>query len=180
MENNNEQRQNSDKLSPIDLRKANASQIEAHIIEFEKFNAKAEVFFDNQRISIDEQMNVLFDVLRIQDYKQYIILQSNAMALRQTIQEHISKFLNKLSRANANYKVACGNRHEYYMTGYGIKIAEGMKSKLVDRDLSERERNIELYQTHIEYLRDSSKSCADIQYAVKNAIALFTYLNTEK
>ena len=73
MENNNQQKQISDKLSPIDLRKANASQIEAHIIEFEKFNAKAEVFFDNQRISIDEQMNVLFDVLRIQDYKQYII-----------------------------------------------------------------------------------------------------------
>lgn len=168
------------KLTPIDLRKASASQIELHIAEFEEFNLKAENFFISQRKNIEKELNLLYDVLRSQDYKQFIILQANALALKQTINEHLANYMSKLSRANANLKVATANRTEFYMTGYGIKVSDGLKNKLVDRDLSERERNIELFQIHIEFLRESGKNCDNIHYTVKNMIGLITYMNLEK
>ena len=164
-------------MKPIDLRKATNTQIEDNLLEFEEHNGKMEIMFDTQRLKVKEQLEELFDVLRTNDYKLFITLQSNALALRTTIQEQITYFMQKLTKANANNKVAIGNRCEYYATGYGIKVTDSTRNKYIDRDLSERDRNVELFQTHIEFLRESRISCDQINYAVKNMVGLVAYIN---
>lgn len=167
----------SSKLTAIDLKKATSAQIDNYILECEEHNNKMEVLFDNQRHKIGEELTPLFAILGSKNYKDFIELQASSLALRQTIQEQIIYYMQKLSKANANFKVANGNRQEYYSTGYGLKITDGLKNKLVDRDLSERERTIELFQSHIEYLRECRYSCDQIQFAVKNMVGLVSYIS---
>ncbi len=165
------------KITPIDLKKASNTHIEKHLMEFEEYNLKMDVFFDKQRENMNLELNKLFTILGSRNYKDFIDLQSQALALRQTIQESISFYMQKLSKASTNYKKANADRIEYYMTGYGIKVSDGTRTKLIDRDLSERDRNVELFQTHIEYLRECRAACDQIGYAVKNLVGLISYIS---
>ncbi len=85
--------------------------------------------------------------------------------------------MKRLSKSNTNYKKANADRVEYYMTGFGIKVSDATRTKLIDRDLSERERNVESLQTHIEYLRECRNGCDQIGYAVKNLVGLISYIS---
>lgn len=165
------------KISAIDLKKASNTQIEKNLQELEEYNNRMDTFFDKEREAMNKEMNILFAILGTKNYKDFIELQSNALALRQTIQEKIGFYMKRLSKSNTNYKKALADRVEYYMTGYGIKVSDGTRTKLIDRDLSERERNIETLQTHIEYLRECRNGCDQIGYAVKNLVGLISYIN---
>jgi hypothetical protein len=164
-------------LSYIDYKKASNIQIEKNLQELEEYIDTTDTILDNQRKKISSEINTLFQILGCKDYKQFMDLQSQTLALRQTIQEQITYFMQKLSKANANFKKVNADRIEYYMTGYGIKVSDGTRTKLIDRDLSGRERAIESYQNHIEFLRECRNSCDQVGYAVKNLVGLISYIN---
>jgi hypothetical protein len=177
VENNNESSDKPKKLTHVDYKKASNPQIEKHLLELEDYNDKMCTLFDKQRKDLNKELDELFAILGSKDYKTFMDLQSRALATRQSIQENIVYYMQKLSKANSNFHKAQGDRTEYYLTGYGIKINDGIKNKLVDRDLSERTRNIETFQAHIEFLRECRSSCDQIGYAVKNLVGLISYIN---
>ena len=173
----NDKDQKKVKMSPVDLKKATNQQIEKNLYELDEYNLKMENFFNKQREDINKELESLFGTLGTKNYKDFIELQSHTLALRQRIQEQISFYMQKLSKASTNYKQANADRVEYYMTGYGIKVSDGTRTKLIDRDLSERDRNVEAFQTHIEHLRECRNACDQLNYAVKNMVGLISYIN---
>ncbi len=84
-------------------------------------------------------MNILFAILGTKNYKDFIELQSKTLALRQTIQEKIGFYMKRLSKSNTNYKKANADRVEYYMTGFGIKVSDATRTKLIETYLREKE-----------------------------------------
>lgn len=165
------------KLSPIDLKKASNSQIEIHICEYEENNNTAEQLFNNERVKWNNEMQILYTLLSSKNYSEFPNLQSKTLSTRQLLQESITGMMQKLAKANSSISKATGERIEYYAIGHGLRVSDGTRTKLIDRDLSERKRYIELLETHIEYLRECRNGCDQIGYAVKNLVGLIAYLS---
>ncbi len=164
------------KLTYVDLKKASNTQLENNISEFEALNNIHENLFKNSRKSINDEIDNLLAVLSAKDFKKFINLQSDTLALRQRIQEEIAMIMVRLSKANASYKRAFADRCDYYTTGHGLKVSDGTRTKLIDRDLSERTRGTDLLEAHIEFLRSSSQTCDSIGYTIKNIASLMAYI----
>ena len=92
------------------------------------------------------------------------------------LQDDISKHTSQLTKAYVSYKNAFGDRMEYYMTGFGVKTSSSEKVKMVDRDLAEAKRRVELLETHIEFLKECRYSCDQVGYSIKNIVGLISYL----
>lgn len=141
-----------------------------------KTNDDIQKVFDTERKDYSGKIKPLFDMVDASNLPQMPILNSKVLALRQELQDSITRYLNRLSKENVKYKRSVADRLEYYMHGFGMKTASSEKTKMVDRDLAENKRGIELLQTHIEHLRDYKFACDQIQFAIKNIVALANYL----
>ena len=151
------------KITHIDLRKATPVQIEKYINELDEYNNKMEDFLDSQRTKFDKEIKDLFIILASKNYKDFLDLQSKSLALRQSLQEK-----------------TFGERTEYYLTGFGIKTSDSIKTKLIERDMCEKNRNVKLLENHIEHLRECRNECDQIGYAIKNLIGLINFIGTDR
>lgn len=140
-------------------------------------NDKIETKFISDCASVRDQMKPLFARLNTGDIMQIPELQASVLKIRQELQDDISVYLNRLSKENVKYRKCEGDRLEYYITGFSIKSASSEKTKMINRDLAEKKRGIEILETHIEHLRDYKYACDQIMYAVKNLVSIASYIN---
>ena len=103
-------------------------------------------------------------------------VQSLALTYRQLINEQISFFLNKRSKEEVKIKKLKQDKFVFYATGFGLKTNLGEKGLLIDAHISENDRNIQLIENYIEFLRSSSKNLESLGYTIKNIIDLMNYL----
>ena len=167
------------KKPKLDLKKANAAQIVNMNNNMGSINDKAEDLFSRERDKWSELLSPLYARLGHRDPTDYILIQSESLSAREQLQQSIAKHSNNLSKAQVTYKNAYGERMEFYMHGFGIKVNTGEKTKLVDRDLAEAKRRSELLEVHIDFLRECRYSCDQIAYAVKNFTALLAYIRMD-
>jgi phosphoribosylpyrophosphate synthetase len=65
----------------------------------------------------------------------------------------------------------------WYATGFGVKTNVGEKTLLIDAHVSESQRNIELIENYIEFMRQCNKNLESFQYTMKNIVDLLNYLS---
>jgi len=143
-------------------------------------NDKLEDFFKNKRQEWKELIEPLFQVLKIelnsQTSKQIMEVQSTCLTYRQALTEQISHFLDKRSRQDVKLKKIRQDKFIWYATSFGVKTNMGEKTLLIDAHVAEEQRNIELIENYIEFLRQSNKNLESLQFTIKNIIDLFNYL----
>jgi hypothetical protein len=143
-------------------------------------NDKLEDFFKNKRQEWKELIEPLFQVLKIelnsQTSKQIMEVQSTCLTFRQLLTEQISHFLDKRSRQDVKLKKIRQDKFIWYATSFGVKTNMGEKTLLIDAHVAEEQRNIELIENYIEFLRQSNKNLESLQFTIKNIIDLFNYL----
>jgi hypothetical protein len=143
-------------------------------------NDKLEDFFKNKRQEWKELIEPLFQVLKIelnsQTSKQIMEVQSTCLTYRQLLTEQISHFLDKRSRQDVKLKKIRQDKFIWYATSFGVKTNMGEKTLLIDAHVAEEQRNIELIENYIEFLRQSNKNLESLQFTIKNIIDLFNYL----
>jgi hypothetical protein len=103
-------------------------------------------------------------------------VQSTCLTYRQVLTEQISHFLDKRSRQDVKLKKVRQDKFIWYATSFGVKTKMGEKTLLIDAHVSEEQRNIELIENYIEFLRQSNKNLESLQFTIKNIIDLFNYL----
>lgn len=151
------------------------------IKKIKETNDKLEIFFENKRNDWSKEIKPLFNVFSIDlanpsNFKKVLEAQSIALSHRQTINEQISLFLNKRSKESTKIKKLKQEKFIFYATGFGIKTNMGEKNLLIDAHLSEYDRTMELIETYIEFLRDTTKNLESFGYSIKNMIELMNYL----
>jgi hypothetical protein len=143
-------------------------------------NDKLEDFFKNKRQEWKELIEPLFQVLKIelnsQTSKQIMEVQSTCLTYRQLLTEQISHFLDKRSRQDVKLKKIRQDKFIWYATSFGVKTNMGEKTLLIDAHVAEEQRNIELIENYVEFLRQSNKNLESLQFTIKNIIDLFNYL----
>jgi len=152
------------------------------IDDAKEYNKKMEEFFLSKREEWNQLIEPLFGVLKIQmnTTSSHKVLEAQALALtyRQQINEQVNYFLNKRSKETVKYKKIKQDKFVFYATGFGIKTNLKEKGMLIDAHLSENVRTLELIETYIDFLRDTSKNLESFSYAVKNMIELLNYLGS--
>jgi tRNA(Ser,Leu) C12 N-acetylase TAN1 len=150
------------------------------IDKIKETNDKLEEFFNTKREEWNKNINPLFDILRnnwnLESAPKIIEIQSLALSYRQNINEQISFFLNKRLKEEVKIKKLKQDKFVFYATGFGLKTNLGEKTLLIDAHVAENERNIQLIENYIEFLRNCSKNLESLGYTIKNIIELMNYL----
>ena len=145
-------------------------------------NDRLEEYFNNKRKEVEETTSPLFKVLHIKPSAMSTIepildAQSTSLAYRQTLYDQINFFLNKRGKEVIGLKQLKQDKFIFYATGFGVKTNLSEKTLLIDAHLSENERCVQLYESHIDYLRDTIKNLESLSYAIKNMVDLMNYLS---
>ena len=152
----------------------------ARINKAKETNDKLEDFFNGKREEWTNNINPLFEVIRnnftLESSVKIMEVQSLALTYRQMINEQISFFLNKRSKEEVKIKKLKQDKFVFYATGFGLKTNLGEKGLLIDAHIAENDRNIQLIENYVEFLRSSSKSLESLGYTIKNIIDLMNYL----
>jgi hypothetical protein len=146
----------------------------------EETNNRMEEFFIEKREKWNSTIEPLFKVMKEnfapESTQKIIDIQASALSFRQVLNEEISLFLNKRTKEDVKLKKLKQDKFLFYATGFGLKTNMGEKSILIDAHTAQAERAIQLIDTHIEFLRASSKNLESLGYAIKTIIELFNYL----
>jgi hypothetical protein len=151
------------------------------ITKVKETNDKLEEFFNDKRTEWNKNVEPLFKVIRVDltnptSPNQILEAQSLALSYRQGINEQINFFLNKRSKETTKIKKLRQDKFIFYATGFGIKTNLGEKGILIDGHLAENDRSLELIESYIEFLRDTTKNLESLSYSIKNMIELMNYL----
>ena len=157
----------------MDYTKASRKDVIEAWIGYESRNAKVEEFFTTERNQWDEEKKNILDIFSSKDLERICSeLQSANLAFRSRSMERITSTMSRLSKETNQYKKSLGDRREYYLTNFGLKVSDTQTKEMLNRDLSEVQRSIDILETHIEYLRENIKWSDQIGYAVKNKIEI--------
>jgi len=156
----------------LDKLNKNHKDYQVWINNLKELNIKTEEYLSGKREKWNNKLNPLFNKLK-DPPDELIETQSLCLSYRQQLTEEISFFMNKLSKEIINYKNAKSDRFMFYATGFGLKTNLSEKSILIDSELSELQHNKELYESHLEFLRECKTSCDNVNWAIKNRIELF-------
>lgn len=150
------------------------------ISKIKETNDKLEEFFSSKRIEWSKMIEPLFLVLRIeintQTSKQIMETQALCLSYRQLLTEQISIFLDRRSKQDVKLKRIKQDKFIWYATSFGVKTNMGEKTLLIEAHVAEEQRNVELIENYIEYLRQTNKNLESLQYTIKNIVDLFNYL----
>ena len=150
------------------------------INKIKETNDKLEEFFNEKREEWTKNVEPLFDVIKsnftLESYSKVVDSQATSLSYRQRINEQISFFLNKRSKEEVKLKKVKQDKFMFYALGVGLKTSLGEKNTLIDAHISENERNIQLIENYIEFLRSTSKNLESLGYTIKNIIELMNYL----
>jgi hypothetical protein len=152
-----------------------AEEIE-RIEKIREVNDRLEEFFADKRAEWNKNLEPLFNSVRTNINKetaQYMIeCQSDCVMYRQLINEQISNFLNRRSKQDVKLKKIRQDKFLWYATSFGVKTNMGEKTLLIEGHVAEEQRNIELIENFIEFLRSTSKNLEGLQFTIKNIIEL--------
>jgi hypothetical protein len=152
----------------------------ARITKAKETNDKLEEFFNGKREEWTNNITPLFEVIKnnftLESSIKIMEVQSIALSYRQMINEQISFFLNKRSKEEVKIKKLKQDKFVFYATGFGLKTNLGEKGLLIDAHIAENDRNIQLIENYVGFLRSSSKSLESLGYTIKNIIDLMNYL----
>lgn len=145
-------------------------------------NDRLEEYFSQKREAWSKQIDPLFNGIDIKFFNKNNvenIIQTQALALsyRQILTEEISFFLNKRSKEEVEFKKLKQDKFLYYAIGFGLKTNMGEKMTLIEAHVAEWERNMNLLENHVEFLRQCNKNLESLGFTIKNITELLTYLS---
>lgn len=144
-------------------------------------NNRLEEFLKGKRDEWNKKVDDVFTTIKhhnlnAEQFKKVIDSQSIALSYIQHLNDESSFFLNKMSKNATGVKLARQEKFLFYSTGFGIKTNLGEKKILIDAHIAEDDREIELIETHIDFIRETVKNLQTFNYSVKNIISLLDFL----
>lgn len=140
-----------------------------------QLNDKTEELLKTQRSQWVHKIEPLLETMR-DGIEELYEMQASALSYRHILGDEINFYTTKLSKVIAEQKRIRKDKLINYTIKFQVKLNTSEKNVCIDADTSEMERYVELLQMHIEFLRESIKTIDNLQFAVKNKIALLDYL----
>jgi hypothetical protein len=145
------------------LKKQN-EEIKKQLIETENYWNK----------TIDETSKKL-----LRPVQEVIQLQAEVISLRQILSEEIKSISYQIYKSRQMMKEYEKERLEFYLTGYQVKTSGGEKTKMIEADLSLYQYRVDIFDVHVNFLRETQKNIDYMNYGIKNKITLLELTEIE-
>jgi len=118
--------------------------------------------------------------LKDQDVKNILDVQAESISQRQNITDEIHEYAVRIYKYSQPMKKNWKLQWEFYATEYTPKTNGGEKMKLIEADLADHQFLIDLFDTHVQFLRETSKNLDAIYYGVKTKGDLYNIIGGYK
>jgi len=115
----------------------------------------------------------------IKPVQEMIQVQAEVISLRQILTEEIKSISYRIYKFKQKMKEFEKERLEFYLLGYAVKTSGGEKSKLIESDLSLYQYRLDMFDVHVDFLRETQRNIDNVNFAVKNKITLFQLTEME-
>lgn len=160
----------------MDYSRADRPSIDQQNEKIFSANEKVQDLLETHRQKWSGEIHPLFEALKTGDVKEFNDIQAKALSLRQRLTEEITNYLSKISKDRTKLNKCSADRTEYYMHGFGMKTTDRQQREMIDRDLAQTKRSMEMLELHVEFLKETRLACDHIGYAVKNRLGFMNYL----
>lgn len=96
------------------------------------------------------------------------------LAYRQMIIEDMAKYKQALYKRQSKYERDRASRYTQYMVDSDLKFNATERGEQTTADLTALKYQMNLLQTHIDYLADTVNVLSSLQFAIKNKITILT------
>jgi hypothetical protein len=115
----------------------------------------------------------------IKPVNETIQLQAEAISLRQILTEEIKNMSYQIFKFKQKMKGYEKDRLEWYILQFPAKATSGEKAKMIEGELAAYQYRLDIFDVHINFLRETQKDIDNINFAVKNKITLFQLTEME-
>lgn len=145
------------------------------------YNAKLSQYLEAERKSWTVKLEPILKTIRGHltpgDHTKIIDAQAMGLSYRQELNEEKAAFLGKLVNCKKEIDKLEQEKFLLFSTNIGLKPRNIAEVKLLmGGNLAENTKQKELYEAHIEYLRETDNVLSSFQFSIKNIISLFEYL----
>ena len=109
---------------------------------------------------------------KVNKLDQVAALQVDLYSSRQIIIERISKLYQYLSIYNSSYKSKKKELFIKYTVDSDIKLGQGEKIIMVEGDLADLQKKLNLIEHHIDYYKETVKNIDSMLYGVRNKLQI--------
>lgn len=114
---------------------------------------------------------------RVNKLDQVASLQVDLYSSRQIIIERISKLYQYLALYNSVYKTKKKDLFLKYTIDSDIKLGQGEKTIMVEGDLADLQKKVNLIEHHIDYYKETVKNLDSMLYGVRNKLQIEQFLS---
>jgi hypothetical protein len=95
---------------------------------------------------------------------------------RQKILEYSYKLGQILTKLNSNYRTEKRAKMVYYSEEHNTRYGANEKNSLIDGDLAEIKRKIDLVDNHMSFMNETTKTIDHMLYGIKSRISLEEFM----
>lgn len=121
--------------------------------------------------------NILEMANKVNKLDQVASLQVDLYSSRQILIERISKLYQYLALYTSVYKTKKKDLFIKYTVDSDIKLGQGEKTIMVEGDLADLQKKINLIEHHIDYYKESVKNIDSMLYGVRNKLQIEQFLS---
>jgi hypothetical protein len=113
---------------------------------------------------------------KTKDGNEIVEFMADVLNEKQMVLEDIRQVADKLSKCVKRKRELSEQISQIYSTTNQIKMTDSRLNKMVEAEMSVHIRQINIYEIHIEHLRETAKNIEQINYHIKNRIDLMGIL----
>lgn len=139
---------------------------------------KLEKDFSEERTTWTERIRELS--VRMRNIREIGEVQVELYSDRQKLLEYAYKLGQILTKLNAKYRTEKKNKMKYYSEEHNTRYGSNEKTSLIDGDLSEIKRKIDVVDNHMSFMNETVKTVDHFLYGIKSRIALEEFMRGGK
>lgn len=118
--------------------------------------------------------------LRVVELSKTTDFQAEVISMKQQVLEEVKTASYRIFKDLSRLRELQKEQFEFYTTGYKIAVKHSTdKRMLIDAALTRHQRKIDVYENHVEFLRETGKNLENMHYAIKNKVAIMNILGVD-
>jgi hypothetical protein len=130
--------------------------------------------FGDERAEWTERIRELS--IRMKNIREMAEVQVDLYSDRQRLLEYAYKLGQFLTRLNSKYRADRRTKMIYYSEEHNTRYGANEKTSLIDGDLAEIKRKIDLVDNHMSFVNETTKTIDHMLYGIKSRISLEEFM----
>jgi hypothetical protein len=114
--------------------------------------------------------------IRMRNIREIGEVQVELYSDRQRLVEYVYKLGQILSKINSKFRAEKKNKMVYYSEEHNVRYGSNEKSSLIEGDLSEIKKRIDIVDNHMGFMNETIKTVDHALYGIRHRIMLEDYM----